>query len=367
LTDDGKTFIETALLGTVVNEANLRGFNRPGCKSIRATLMRALIPLVENKGMSGYSINGELNQAVDIAMQVAINKDKFKNVEEFSLQDNMFENLEPVAVELAKKIESGQKSFAEFMLSMNGGLKIAANGEADIFLGEVESKEDILGRFLTLKKALVDKAVDGALDFFRRLRDGKETFSKKKVLLNRSGDAIEDYRWVADEAPEIPLYYQDVEIITDTSDKVVSKETVFLPKQEMQVQGMDICIENEKGSIRCGTDKDGHQWKCPMNFPYGFIKGAVGCDKEELDAYVGPNPESEKVFIVNQNDPVTGKFDEQKCMIGFNTATEAKEAYLKQYDRPGFFGDMIKMDIDTFKEEAFNEKNKGKTLQKRAA
>ncbi|MCL2174465.1 MAG: PBECR2 nuclease fold domain-containing protein [Treponema sp.] len=159
LTDDGKTFIETALLGTVINEANLRGFNRPGCKSIRSTLLRALIPLVENKGMTGYSINGELNSAVDVAMQVAINKDKFKSVEEFSLQNNMFESLDPVSVELAKRIEGGQKAFAEFMKTMNGGLKVAANGEADIFLGGVESREDILGRMLNIKA--LKKALQG--------------------------------------------------------------------------------------------------------------------------------------------------------------------------------------------------------------
>ncbi|MDR0475410.1 MAG: hypothetical protein LBH43_17275, partial [Treponema sp.] len=154
LTDDGKTFIETALLGTVINEANLRGFNRPGCKSIRSMLLRALIPLVENKGMSGYSINKELNEAVDIAMQTAINKDKFKSIEEFAKQHNMFETMDPVAVELAKKMEGTQKAFAEFMKGMNGGLKVASNGEVDIFLGKVESKDEILGRFLNIKKAV---------------------------------------------------------------------------------------------------------------------------------------------------------------------------------------------------------------------
>jgi hypothetical protein len=156
LTDDGKTFIETALLGTVINETNLRGFNRPGCKSIRGTLMRALIPLVENKGMTGYSINKELNEAVDIAMQVAINKDKIRNVSELEKQNHMFEVFDPVAIELAKKMEGTQKMFADFMKTMNGGLKVAANGEVDIFLGKVESKDDILSRFLNIKKTIID-------------------------------------------------------------------------------------------------------------------------------------------------------------------------------------------------------------------
>jgi hypothetical protein len=40
---------------------------------------------------------------------------------------------------------------------------------------------------------------------------------------------------------------------------------------------------------------------------------------------------------------------------------------LKQYDRPGFFGGIVKMDIDTFKAAAFDIKNKGKPLKKMAA
>jgi hypothetical protein len=106
--------------------------------------------------MNGYSINRELNEAVDIAMQVAIDRDKFKSVDDFSKQGNMFESLDPVAVELAKKLEGTQKGFAEFMQKMNGGLRYAASGEADIFLGGVETKDDILSRFLNVKKAVSD-------------------------------------------------------------------------------------------------------------------------------------------------------------------------------------------------------------------
>ena len=156
ITEDGKTFIETALLGSVMSESNIRGFNRAGCKSIRGMLVRAITPLIENKSMTGYSINNELNAAVDIVMQVAINKDKFNNVEEFSKQQSMLEETNPIAVGLAKKMEGTQKAFAEFMQSINGSLKYAANGEADIFIGGVESRDDILNRFLSLKKAVLE-------------------------------------------------------------------------------------------------------------------------------------------------------------------------------------------------------------------
>lgn len=129
-----------------------------------------------------------------------------------------------------------------------------------------------------------------------------------------------------------------------------------------KVHGMNISIENKKGSVRKGVDKDGHEWRTKMHFAYGYIRGTVGKDKDHLDCYIGPNKKSEKVFIVHQNDPVTGNYDEDKVMLGFDSAEEAKAAYLKQYDRPGFFGSMDETSIEKFKETVFKEKNKGKKL-----
>ena len=161
ITETGKEFLETVLIGSVVNETNIRALN--GAKSLRQKLVRAIVPLVENKGMKGYSINKELNEAVGIAIQVAGEKSKkepaFRSVEEFSQLPDMFEKQDPVAVELAKKLDGRtQKEFAEFMLEMNGGLRPAANGEVDIFLGECESKEDIVNRILKISKT-VQKAL----------------------------------------------------------------------------------------------------------------------------------------------------------------------------------------------------------------
>jgi hypothetical protein len=129
-----------------------------------------------------------------------------------------------------------------------------------------------------------------------------------------------------------------------------------------KIQGMDISIENKKGSVRKGTDKDGHDWSIKMNFDYGYIRGTVGKDKDHLDCYLGPNPDSDTVFIIHQNDPLTGAYDEDKVMLNFDSMEEAKRAYLSQYDRPGFLGNIDTMDIETFKDKAFDEKNKGRML-----
>jgi hypothetical protein len=159
----------------------------------------------------------------------------------------------------------------------------------------------------------------------------------------------------------------EVEILSGIPCKVMEKSLTWSghPLQgRTKVHGMDISIENKKGSTRRGTDKDGHDWSIKMNFDYGYIRGTVGKDKEHIDVYVGPNPESEIVYIVNQNDPTTGDFDEQKVMLGFDSENEARKAYLSQYDRPGFLGDIDAMDIETFKKKAFDPKNKGKKLRR---
>lgn len=154
-------------------------------------------------------------------------------------------------------------------------------------------------------------------------------------------------------------------VVMDTEERNVEKSLTFsgFPLQgRRKIHGMDISIENKKGSTRRGKDKDGHKWATKMNADYGYIRGTVGKDKDHLDCYVGPNPESTRVFIVHQNDPTTGNYDEDKTLIGFDTAEEAKALYMKQYDRPGFFGSMDETDIETFKAKAFADNAKGKKL-----
>ena len=76
------------------------------------------------------------------------------------------------------------------------------------------------------------------------------------------------------------------------------------------------------------------------------------------NCYVGPDKNAEKVYVIHQNDPVTYKYDEDKCMLCFASAEDAKKAYMKQYDRPGFYGSMTTMTIEQFKSFIFSHKGK---------
>lgn len=99
---------------------------------------------------------------------------------------------------------------------------------------------------------------------------------------------------------------------------------------------LTVSIENPAGSIRSGVAKDGTHWRSQMPFDYGFINGTKGADGDEVDAFVGPVPGG-KLFIINQIEPTTGKFDEHKVMIGFASEFDALKAYREAY-QPGWKG-----------------------------
>ncbi|MGI5075968.1 hypothetical protein E4N71_11190 [Treponema vincentii] len=160
LNDTGKYFAETVLVGTVLNENNIRRLDGVGGKRIRQKMVRAILPLVENKGTGKeYSFNKELNDAVDIAVSVARNHEKYPNVETYLAQGTLFGESKPdeVTGKLAKLIhDEGEKAFATRMKNLGAGLKRSADGEMDIFLGQVETKQSLMERFLSIQKSITD-------------------------------------------------------------------------------------------------------------------------------------------------------------------------------------------------------------------
>jgi len=128
-------------------------------------------------------------------------------------------------------------------------------------------------------------------------------------------------------------------------------------KKRYKIAGMDISIESPKGDSRHWTDEMGNTGTTVMKHDYGYVRMSEGHDGEHVDCFIGPDPNSDKVFIIDQHVPETGKFDEQKCMIGFHTPEEAKQAYLIHYDKPGFFGSMKEMSMQEFKTKVLATKD----------
>jgi len=129
-----------------------------------------------------------------------------------------------------------------------------------------------------------------------------------------------------------------------------------------EVQGIPIAVENRKGSVREGTTEDGHHWRTKMRCPYGYIKGTKGADGEEIDAYVGPDKEAPKAYVVHQHKPDGKGFDEDKVILGVKTKEDAKKLYLQHYDDPKFLGPISTMSVEDLKKKV----EAGKTIRKLA-
>jgi hypothetical protein len=119
-------------------------------------------------------------------------------------------------------------------------------------------------------------------------------------------------------------------------------------KGRISLFGLQIAVENPRGSVRRGLS-GGKVWECQMRAHYGYLVGTRGNDGDEIDVFVGPWPEGETVWVVNQKKP-TGGFDEHKALLGFPNERMARDAYMLSYER-GWkgLGSMVSMTIGQFK------------------
>lgn len=121
------------------------------------------------------------------------------------------------------------------------------------------------------------------------------------------------------------------------------------PKRIIRWNGLVIRIENEAGSIRSGYKPDGSMWETRMVYPYGYVSGTEGVDGDEVDVFVGANPEAPMVYVIHQrkvND--WDKYDEDKCLIGFDSEEDAIRAFLLCYDDERFLGPITAMPVPEF-------------------
>jgi hypothetical protein len=124
-------------------------------------------------------------------------------------------------------------------------------------------------------------------------------------------------------------------------------------KRHVTWNGLDMAIETEAGGQRTGIGPDGQPWAVTLTSPYGYIKGTKGRDGEQIDAYLGPNPDSPHVFIADQIDPRAGAFDEHKALIGYPDESAARAAFEQGFqDDSGkrHLGALTRLTVEGFKD-----------------
>lgn len=142
-------------------------------------------------------------------------------------------------------------------------------------------------------------------------------------------------------------------------------------KGHVSIGGLDVAIENPEGSTRSGTDPDGKPWSVTMGAHYGYVKRTTGADGDQVDVYIGKaDPVQSPVFVVDQYDRQTGKFDEHKAILGASSLEEAQSLYDAHFsDGKGAErrGAVTPMSFDAFKDWARNGNTKAPMADRAAA
>lgn len=178
--------------------------------------------------------------------------------------------------------------------------------------------------------------------------EGARQAGQEKMDLERYIQLRREREEMAGSAPARMIEAARSEVAPEPTE--AQKEAGNYKKGHLKLQGLDIALENPKGSTRSGTDQDGRAWHSTMAHDYGYIKRTLGADGDHVDVFIGDKPDSETVYVVDQVDPKTGKFDEHKVMMGFSDEQAAREGYLGNYEA-GWkgLGAIKAMPVESFK------------------
>lgn len=187
----------------------------------------------------------------------------------------------------------------------------------------VSGDQDLFGDKDEVKQAIHNKKIDrqNKIDNSPEMSEGKgDLFSDKSKQVE-----LED---VANQAATSPK--NDLPQPTDAQKKAGNYK-----KGKISLHGLNISIENPKGSTRSGTDRDGKKWSVEMKYHYGDFKRTEGNDGDNVDVFLSDDAENTNhpVFVVDQINPKSRRFDEHKVMMGFPSEQVARDAYLSNYEK----------------------------------
>lgn len=224
-----------------------------------------------------------------------------------------------------------------------------------------EAREEPSGKLSKIWKTMKDCFTD-----IRKFwQDKKEDASPEEAI------TIEGHIDRAQEAEDLLAKAYDAAIRAHEEKQVnvnpseAQKEAGNYRMGHIKVDGMDVTIENPKGSVRRGTDADGTPWEVAMNYTYGYIRGTKGVDGDHIDLYLSDAPEEGNVYVVDQIDQKTGAFDEHKVMYGFKSMDEARQAYLSQYQEGWKVGTITEVSKEDFKKWVESSTRKTKPFIKK--
>ena len=167
-------------------------------------------------------------------------------------------------------------------------------------------------------------------DYAESQKEKPLTEEEKAVPFRRAGSPE---RYLAQSPAELRAAVAEAARATHRTPSEAQRESGNYPKGKVRLHGMEIAIETPRGAFRSGKNKKtGQEWKTKAAAHYGYIKRTLSeADSDHCDVFIGPQPESELVFVIDQLTPNRERFDESKILLGFARERDAKDAYLASY------------------------------------
>ena len=370
----GRELLENTLIGKVFQsnpDAVRQIIAQPG---IKQSIVMALSEIAHNRTLAnGYDLSEELSNAVDlVARAKQADPDTYKEgmpVSPFGRQQGLFDDelgdkriTDATTLLLADILNSTKPSdLRKVLATYNGEGETAANGQLDIFSGDLRSKEEILKdinqHFINAtpkeQQALVDAAIEErkrrAAEAAASEQSGGNGTTEQTAPVETGSGQPQPVEGTPIGATSAPDEVQAQREQTETNPTEAQKEAGNYRKGHIKVDGFDIALENPKGSTRSGKDANGKEWSITMKHDYGYIRGTKGTDGDHIDVYLSDNPTAGNVYVVDQIDQQTGEFDEHKVMYGFGSMEEAVQAYRDQYEDGWKVGKVTEVSREEFK------------------
>lgn len=372
----GRELLENTLIGKVFQsnpDAVRQIIAQPG---IKQSIVMALSEIAHNRTLAnGYDLSEELSNAVDlVARAKQADPDTYKEgmpVSPFGRQQGLFDDelgdkrvTDATTLLLADILNSTKPSdLRKVLATYNAEGETAANGQLDIFSGDLRNKEEILTdinkHFINAtpkeQQALVDAAIA------ERKRRAAEAAATEQSGGNDTAEQAASVETSSGQPQPVPVETTPIGTTstpdeiqaqreqTETNPTEAQKEAGNYRKGHIKIDGYDIALENPKGSTRSGKDANGKEWSITMKHDYGYIRGTKGTDGDHIDVYLSDNPTAGNVYVVDQIDQQTGDFDEHKVMYGFDSMDEAVQAYRDQYEDGWKVGNVTEVSREEFK------------------
>ena len=372
----GRELLENTLIGKVFQsnpDAVRQIIAQPG---IKQSIVMALSEIAHNRTLAnGYDLGEELSNAVDlVARAKQADPDTYKEgmpVSPFGRQQGLFDDelgdkrvTDATTLLLADILNSTKPSdLRKVLATYNAEGETAANGQLDIFSGDLRNKEEILTdinkHFINAtakeQQALVDAAIA------ERKRRAAEAAATEQSGGNDTAEQAASVETSSGQPQPVPVETTPIGTTstpteiqaqreqTETNPTEAQKEAGNYRKGHIKVDGYDIVLENPKGTTRSGKDANGKEWSITMKHDYGYIRGTKGTDGDHIDVYLSDNPTAGNVYVVDQVNQRTGDFDEHKVMYGFNSMEEAVQAYRDQYEDGWKVGTVTEVSREEFK------------------